>query len=84
MLLSQARRRFMGGRAGRAVTAAIESFESRVLLDGTAAFAGAYYNNADLTSPVQTRSDLAIDFAWGPASPAAAVDPDTFSVRWTG
>src|SRR5688572_1159941 len=83
MLLSQARRRF-SGRAGRAVTAAIESFESRVLLDGAAAFAGAYYNNADLTSPVQTRSDLAIDFAWGPAPPAAAVDPDTFSVRWTG
>ncbi|MDB5321885.1 MAG: Glucose/arabinose dehydrogenase, beta-propeller fold, partial [Phycisphaerales bacterium] len=47
-------------------------------------FAAAYFNNADLTSPVLTRSDPAIDFAWGAGAPAAGVDPSTFSVRWTG
>ncbi|CAH1201555.1 hypothetical protein PAECIP111893_01653 [Paenibacillus plantiphilus] len=43
-----------------------------------------YYNNADLTDLVMTRVDGKIDFDWGWDSPAAGVDPDTFSVRWSG
>jgi len=62
-----------------------ESFESRLLLDGSgASFSAVYYNNADLTSPAVTRDDTAINFDWGRAAPAAGVDPSTFSVRWTG
>ena len=60
-----------------------EACESRVLLAG-AGFTGAYYNNADLTSPVLSRNDPAIDFNWGKGSPATGIDPSTFSVRWTG
>jgi predicted esterase len=60
---------------------AVEAVEARVLLAG---FTGVYFNNADLTSPVLTRTDAAIDFDWGTGSPAAEVGPSTFSARWTG
>jgi predicted esterase len=53
------------------------------MLDGSS-FTGAYYNNADLSSPVLSRADAAINFDWGKSAPAAGVDPSTFSVRWTG
>lgn len=43
-----------------------------------------YFDNADLSVPVLTRTDAVVDFAWGNGSPDAAVAPDTFSVRWTG
>jgi uncharacterized delta-60 repeat protein len=45
---------------------------------------GTYYNNMDFTSPVFTRRDSTINFNWGTGSPGAGIDPDTFSVRWTG
>jgi glucose/arabinose dehydrogenase/PKD repeat protein len=46
--------------------------------------AGQYFNNADLTLPVLTRTDAQVNFDWGTGAPAAGVDPDTFSVVWTG
>jgi hypothetical protein len=45
---------------------------------------GEYFNNSDFTAPVLTRTDSNINFNWGTGSPAAGIDPDTFSVRWTG
>lgn len=43
-----------------------------------------YYNNADLTDLVMTRVDSKVVFDWGWGSPAAGIDPETFSVRWSG
>ncbi len=43
-----------------------------------------YFNDRDFTRPVLTRVDPRIDFDWKDGSPAPAVAPDTFSVRWTG
>lgn len=43
-----------------------------------------YFDNAELTTPVLTRTDPTVDFAWGTGSPNAAIAPDTFSARWTG
>ena len=46
---------------------------------------GEYFNNKTLTAPsVLTRNDAIIDFDWGMGSPAASVNVDNFSVRWTG
>ena len=46
--------------------------------------AGAYFDNADFTSPVLTRTDPQINFDWGTGSPAPSIGPDTFSSRWSG
>ncbi|WP_199422937.1 PQQ-dependent sugar dehydrogenase [Actinotalea solisilvae] len=43
-----------------------------------------YFQNQDLTSPVLTRVDPTAAFDWGRGAPAPGVDPDTFSVRWSG
>jgi CubicO group peptidase (beta-lactamase class C family) len=45
---------------------------------------GEYYENIDLISLKVTRIDPAINFNWGLKSPDPSIDPDTFSVRWTG
>ena len=45
---------------------------------------GEYFNNRDLTGFVVSRTDAQINFDWGDSAPASGVDPDTFSVRWTG
>jgi hypothetical protein len=55
---------------------------------------GHYYNNSSDTaypltdpfagSPVLTRTDATVNFSWGGGSPAPAVTPDFFSVKWTG
>ncbi|WP_379154441.1 glycosyl hydrolase [Paenibacillus sp. sgz5001063] len=46
---------------------------------------GEYFNNADLSgTPVLTRNDKKLDFNWHGDSPAAGINKDTFSVRWTG
>jgi mono/diheme cytochrome c family protein len=45
---------------------------------------GQYFNNKNLTGiPVLTRVE-AVNFNWGTGSPAAAVNSNQFSVRWTG
>jgi hypothetical protein len=44
-----------------------------------------FWNNESLSgSPVLTRTDPAVDFSWGTASPGAGVNADHFSARWTG
>ncbi len=47
---------------------------------------GEYFDNPDLTGLVLTRTDSMIDFTeWGSGSPdETQIDPETFSVRWTG
>lgn len=47
-------------------------------------FLGEYFNSKDLTSSVVTRIDTRIDFDWGAGAPAAGVNSNNFSVRWTG
>ena len=56
----------------------INNFQPHLQVQGT------YFNNADLTSPVLTRSDATIDFDWGTGSPDPTIGTDTFSVRWIG
>ena len=45
---------------------------------------GSYFDNANFTGASVTRIDPSIDFSWGTGAPAAGIDADTFSVRWTG
>jgi uncharacterized delta-60 repeat protein len=45
---------------------------------------GEYFNNMDFTAPVLTRNDSNINFNWGTGSPDPRIDPDTFSVIWSG
>lgn len=46
---------------------------------------GEYFNNRELTgTPVLSRTDAEINFAWGNAAPGTGVPADNFSVRWTG
>jgi glucose/arabinose dehydrogenase len=57
----------------------------RVLAGGTGdGLMAAYFNTINFTGTAITRVDPTVDFAWGTGSPAAAIDADTFSVRWTG
>ena len=45
---------------------------------------GEYYDNSDLVGePALVRNDLAVDFDWGMAAPAAGLPVDNFSARWT-
>ncbi|HKX63342.1 MAG TPA: PA14 domain-containing protein [Verrucomicrobiae bacterium] len=44
---------------------------------------GVYYDNPDFTAPRVARTE-AVNFDWGLNAPAAGVDAETFSVRWTG
>lgn len=51
----------------------------------TNAFRGIYYNNKDYTDQKFVRTDTAINFTWGWASPdLTKISPDTYSVRWDG
>jgi hypothetical protein len=43
-----------------------------------------YFNQTDLTREGHRRIDRAINFRWGRSRPAPGIDPETFSVRWTG
>lgn len=44
-----------------------------------------YFNAADLSGdPVVSQTDSAINFNWQSNSPAGGIDPQTYSVRWTG
>lgn|GEM_PF-524425 len=45
---------------------------------------GSYFNGMNFETQVATRKDTTIDFNWGTASPISGVNPDVFSVRWTG
>jgi hypothetical protein len=51
----------------------------------TGPWQGEYFNNRNLEgSPVFVRTDAALDFNWKWAAPAAGINRDDFSVRWTG
>ena len=50
----------------------------------TTGLLGDYYNNMDFTAFVFSRTDPTINFDWGTGAPDPRVDPETFSVRWTG
>jgi len=50
----------------------------------SASWQGEYFDNADLAMPKLTREDALIDFNWGSQAPDPSMEPDTFSVRWTG
>lgn len=45
---------------------------------------GEYFNNPDLSDLKLVRFDPTINFDWGAQPPAPAIEPDTYSVRWTG
>lgn len=46
---------------------------------------GEYFNNADFTDLRLQRLDLNVNFDWGLGAPVSTpLEPDTFSVRWTG
>ncbi|MBW4418395.1 MAG: hypothetical protein KME13_04110 [Myxacorys californica WJT36-NPBG1] len=43
-----------------------------------------YYEGQDLTNLKLTRIDSTVDFDWASSSPDASLEPEHFSVRWTG
>lgn len=45
---------------------------------------GEYYNGQNFEQKVLTRTDAQINFVWNNVAPAPGVDPNVFSVRWTG
>src|SRR5687767_14561358 len=45
---------------------------------------GEYFNNQDFTGTLVTRIDPTVNFDWVSGSPIAGIDPDSFTVRWTG
>ncbi|AFN74816.1 glucan 1,4-beta-glucosidase [Melioribacter roseus P3M-2] len=46
---------------------------------------GEYYNNSELSgNPVLIRTDKSINFSWLDESPSSGINPDSFSVRWSG
>lgn len=45
---------------------------------------GEYFDRVDLTGPRLERVDPTVNFGWDYGSPAPALGPDTFSVRWSG
>lgn len=51
---------------------------------GPATWNASYWNDTTVAGPVVvSRTDNDINFNWGDGSPAASIDPDTFSARWT-
>jgi PA14 domain len=45
---------------------------------------GSYYNQLDLAGPALIQTDPQIDFDWSAGSPRPGIDPETYSVRWSG
>ena len=45
---------------------------------------GEYFANNNFTNSRFTRTDPTVNFNWGKDSPAASIDKDRFSIRWTG
>jgi uncharacterized protein YraI len=53
-------------------------------VSGGGAWLGQYFNNRTVSgSPTLVRNDSAINFNWGGGSPAAGINADDFSVRWS-
>lgn len=45
---------------------------------------GEYFDTTELRTPLFSRVDAKIHFAWGRSSPNPRINPDTFSIRWQG
>ena len=45
---------------------------------------GEYFDSTDFTIPKLTRVDPGVNFDWGTGAPDPAMEPDEFSVRWSG
>jgi len=45
---------------------------------------GVYYDDLDFANEAFTRIDPTVDFSWDHDAPDPSMDPDTFSIRWTG
>jgi outer membrane protein OmpA-like peptidoglycan-associated protein len=45
---------------------------------------GEYFTGTDFTTKVLTRIDSKIDFVWYRTAPAPGLDPEVYSIRWTG
>ncbi|HQR38894.1 MAG TPA: DUF1800 family protein [Blastocatellia bacterium] len=45
---------------------------------------GDYYDTKDFNSFKFSRTDATVDFDWGTGTPDVRINPDTFSIRWTG
>jgi beta-glucosidase len=59
--------------------------EYLITSDGKPGVTGEYFANAKLEGePYFIRTDKNIDFYWESGSPAAGLDSDNYSVRWTG
>lgn len=64
----------------------LEPLESRMLLAADHGLSASFYNSTiPGTGPgVVNRVDQTVDFYWGTGTPAAGVNSDKFSARWTG
>ena len=61
----------------------VNDFGSEVTAQGTG-LTGEYFDKANLSKSILTRTDTNIDFDWHKGSPDPAIKKNTFSVRWTG
>lgn len=43
-----------------------------------------YFDNEDFTNLKLTRTDATVDFNWGFNAPDPLINPESFSIRWTG
>lgn len=62
----------------------IEKPQPAVADVSAAGLRGEYFDNEDFTGLKLTRTDATVDFNWGFASPDPLINPETFSIRWTG
>ncbi len=59
--------------------------ETALRSDGQAGLRGEYFDNPDLAgAPRVVRRDRVVSFNWDQVAPAAGVDRNRYSVRWTG
>lgn len=75
--------------AGRgAADAAVTPADARRPADAQPADAqglrGTYYQDLGFANEVLTRIDPVVDFTWERGAPDPSIDPDTFSIRWSG
>lgn len=73
----------LGGRV-QLVTDLVVAKQLTSLSAATTGLKGEYYNDMALTDLKMTRTDANINFHWGEGSTVASIQPDHFSVRWTG
>lgn len=73
-----------GGSIRHFMTTPPQSSTITAVYEPVTPFVGEYFNNQNLAgAPAVTRQDPIINFAWGLGEPAAGIQTDNFSVRWT-